>query len=123
MSGGVALSWRGPIGAANVAKFEAFGEDLHQAREHVFARAHVARLLLHPDDLLKVRVASEEFAQVAFGEWVELLYAADRDALVALATLVADKVVVDLPGAEQQPRDLLGWHTRFGQNGVEALLG
>src|SRR3954470_4568917 len=44
------------------------GHDLHEAREHVRPRAHVARLLLHPDDLLEVRVARDELAHLRLGE-------------------------------------------------------
>ena len=64
-----------PMAAARMAEFEGIirrelelvGEDLHQPGEHVRPGAHVARLLLDPEDLLEVRVAGDQLAYVFFG--------------------------------------------------------
>src|SRR3954447_1266117 len=50
--GRVALARRRALWAPDVAEGDLVGKDLHEAREHVRAGAHVARLLLHPEDLL-----------------------------------------------------------------------
>src|SRR3954449_230306 len=49
MGGGIALARRGALGAPDEAEVQVLGHDLHEAREHVRAGAHVARLLLNPD--------------------------------------------------------------------------
>src|SRR4051794_3735095 len=121
--GRVALAGRRALGTADEAEVQVLRHDLHQAGEHVRAGAHVARLLLDPDDLAQVRVAADQLGDLRLGERVEQLDAADGDALVALAVRVADDVVVDLAGAEDQARDLLHRHARLAEHGEEAGLG
>ena len=87
------------------------------------AGAHVARLLLHPHDLLEVRVGLDELEDLALRERVQQLDAADRDALVALARRAADEVVVDLAGAEHEALDLLDRHARLAEHREELRLG
>src|SRR5689334_978548 len=48
-------------------------------------RTHVLRLVLHPADLLEVRVARDLVTDLRLGPRVELLDAADREALAVLA--------------------------------------
>src|SRR4051794_29543593 len=98
--GRVALGRRGALGPADVAELQLARQDLHEARGHVRAGAHVARLLLQPDDFSEVRVAGDELEDLALRERIQQLDAADRDALVVRALLRADEVVVDLARAE-----------------------
>src|ERR1700722_1768543 len=64
----VALAGARALGPADVAEVDLVGQDLHQAREHVRAGAHVARLFLCPDDLAQVRVARDQLANRLLGE-------------------------------------------------------
>src|SRR3954451_12150666 len=123
VGGGIALARRRALGAADEAEVEVLRHDLHEAGEHVGAGAHVARLLLDPDDLAEVRVAADELRDLRLGERVEELDAPDGDALVGLAVRVADEVVVDLAGAEDEARDLLDGHPRLAEHGEEPRLG
>src|SRR3954451_11253339 len=106
VGGRIALARARALGAADVAEAQPLGEDLHEPREHVRAGAHVARLLLDPDDLLEVRVGADDLVDLRLGEGVQELDAPDGDAVVALARRMADEVVVDLAGAEDEPPDL-----------------
>src|ERR1700729_3110028 len=92
----VALAGRRALGAADVAELEVPREDLHEARAHVGAGAHVARLLLDPHDLLERRIALGKGEDFSLRERIQQLDAADRDARVVLARLVAGELVVDL---------------------------
>src|SRR3954449_5340776 len=107
VGGRIALARRGALGPADVAELQRAGQDLQQPRRHVGARAHVARLLLHPGDLAQVRIARDLLEDLLLRERVQQLDARDRHAVVALARRVALEVVVDLAGAEDQPLDLL----------------
>ncbi len=98
---------------------DVLGHDLHQPREHVGARARVARLLLDPQHLAQVRVASHQRQELAFRERVEELDAGDREAGVRGAFGMADEVVVDLARAEHEPRDLPVLDARLGEHRVE----
>ena len=60
-------------------------------------RAHVLRLLLRPDDLLKRRIRLQQLPRRLDREWVELLESRDGDVVRLGPCLVADDVVVDLP--------------------------
>src|SRR3954470_2146745 len=75
--GRVALARRGALGPPDVAELDVGGQDLQQARGHVRAGAHVARLLLHPHDLAQVRVAPYLFHDLRLREGVEQLDAGD----------------------------------------------
>src|SRR5690349_8779267 len=67
--GGVALGGAGALGAADVAELEArVLERVGDAALHGVPGAHVARLLLDPDELLEVRVALDELAELGLGE-------------------------------------------------------
>ena len=83
VGGRIALARRRALGPADVAELQPLGQDLHEAREHVRAGAHVARLLLRPDDLLEVRVALDELEDLRLRERIEQLDAADGDARAA----------------------------------------
>src|SRR3954447_12755445 len=118
--GRVALARRRALGPADVAELERGGEHLEQARGHVRAGAHVARLLLDPDDLAQVRVARDLLLDLALREGGEELDARDRHALVVLARGVALEVVEDLARAQGEAGDLLLVDPRLAQDGEEA---
>src|SRR4051795_76723 len=119
VGGRVPLARRGALGPADIAELERAREDVQQPRRHVGARAHVARLLLHPRDLAQVRVARDLLEDLLLRERVQQLDARDRDAVLALARGVALEVVVDLAGAEDEALDLLLVDPRLGQHGEE----
>src|SRR3954468_3767908 len=98
--GRVALARRGALRPADVAELDVGRQDLQQARRHVRAGAHVARLLLHPHDLAQVRVALDLLEDLRLRERIEELDPGDRDALVVLAGRMALEVVVELARAE-----------------------
>src|SRR6266545_3775103 len=75
----IALARRGALGPADVPELQATREDVQQARGHVRAGAHVARLLLDPTDLAQVRVALDLLEDLRLREGVEQLDARDRD--------------------------------------------
>src|SRR5262249_43121547 len=52
------------LGPPRVAQRDARRQERLQAQRHVVPRAHVARLLLYPDDLAQLRVAPDEAAQL-----------------------------------------------------------
>ena len=89
--------------------------------------AHVARLLLHPDDPLEVRVALHQLDELGLGERVEELDARDRDVVLPLALLVAVDVVVDLARAEHELGHLLAavavGEARVVEHALERALG
>src|SRR5205807_1845893 len=113
----IALARRCALGPPDVAEAQALGEHLQQARRHVRAGAHVARLLLDPDDLAQVGVAVDELEDLLLGERIEQLDTTDRHARVPLAVGVADDVVVDLARAEDDARDLVLVDARLGEHG------
>ena len=85
-------------------------------------RALVARLLLHPHDIVRGGVAREDIAHGGEGERAELLDADERDAGVEAARgALFDEVVVELAGEEGDARDGRGGGGRRGvvEDGVE----
>jgi hypothetical protein len=88
----------------------------------MYARAHVARLLLHPHHLFEPRVGRRQLQDLVLWERVEQLYAADRDPGVGRARGVTDEVVIDLAAAEQQPRHRPGVDARLGEHRQEPAL-
>src|SRR3954468_21072001 len=65
---GVALAGAGPGRAADVIECDTLGDDAGEATGHHLPAAHVARLLLNPDDLLQVRVGGDHVLQLLVGE-------------------------------------------------------
>ena len=79
--------------------------------------ALVRRLLLDPDGVRGVRVAVEHRRQLLGRDRVELLHPHDGDVVGAPRLLPGgDQLVVDLAGAEQQPRHAVG--RALGERGV-----
>ena len=76
-------------------------EQRRQARAHEAPRALVGRLLLHPADVLRVRVARDHRPQGGLGERIELLDAHDRRVVAITARLV--EAIEDLARDQQQP--------------------
>ena len=111
--------------AADVVVGEPLGQDLRHPPAHERAGAHVARLLLHPDHLLEVRIAVHQLRQLDLGERVEQLHPRDRDVRRGRALLVHRDVVVDLARAEHQLGDLLAaaGQRRVVDHALEAALG
>src|SRR5207245_450914 len=95
----IALARAGPLRAPDEAEMHARGHDLHEAGEHVGARAHVAWLLLHPEHLAQLRVASHQLEELAFREGVEELDAPHRQSSMRFALGMTDEVVGDLARA------------------------
>src|ERR1700730_5642373 len=104
----IALARRGSLGAPDVAELKRLGQHLEQAWRHERAGAHVAWLLLDPDDLPELRVARDELHQLALRERVQELDAPNRDPGMLWPGRVTDQVVVDLSRAQDQAGDLLG---------------
>src|SRR5271168_2329709 len=76
--------------------------DAPQQRHHVEERAHVRRLLLHPDDLLGPGMLVERSLQLCLGPWIHLLEEDDADGhIFSLGTLDAE-VVADLSAADEE---------------------
>src|SRR5439155_10647375 len=98
--GRVALGGTGPPRASDVAKLDACRGLLEPVANRA-PRAHVLRLLLRPDDLLEARMGRDQRRGCLGRERVELLETGDRDGV--RPRLVAGQVVIDLPGAEDEP--------------------
>src|SRR5579872_1845913 len=97
----------------DVGQRHAFGLRLFEAVPDRAPRAHVLRLLLRPHDLAQVRVPAHERRGALDRERVELLEARDCDVTGRGMLLVPDDVVVDLPLAEDETRDLLAVAARI----------
>src|SRR5260221_8182779 len=104
---GVTLAGAGPALAADVGELHALGQQLRHAARHHLPGAHVARLLLHPGDLLQVRVGGDQVLQLFLGERVQNLHSGDGDVLGGVAPLAGVDVEVHLAGAQHQALDLL----------------
>src|SRR4051794_1897809 len=98
----IALGGAGAPRTPDVADGNAVGR-LLQAMPDRAPGAHVLRLLLRPDDLVQVRVRGDQPMRCDRRERIELLDTRDGDARVVAGELLADDVVVDLPGAEHEP--------------------
>src|SRR5579875_349636 len=102
------LGRAGPARPADVAQFLALGQIIAQPPLDEVPGAHIARLLLHPDDLGRVGVGGDDLAYLLLREGIELLDPHDRDLLGQLAgsvLLAGDQIDPDLARAENQPAD------------------
>src|SRR3989442_15912984 len=83
--GRISLARRGPVLPPDVVELHAlrYQLPLAVAREHEAASAHVLRLLLHPDDLLEVRVALDQLDDLLARERIQDLDPRDSHAFVA----------------------------------------
>src|SRR5581483_4714651 len=91
--------------APDVSERPAGGQDPAEARRDEMPRAHVPGLLLHPEDLRRLRITREDRRQRLAGERVELLDAHDRGRLEGALTALGEERVVDLPAAEEEAPD------------------
>src|SRR6185436_9663438 len=69
---------------------------LGKMRTNEIPRAHVLRLFLHPDNLVRVRVAVEHRAKIAHRHGIQLFETTNRDFWMRGALLACDQVRIDL---------------------------
>src|SRR6267154_1216562 len=105
--GGIAFGRARALGPRGVQQGHPRRQQITNLGHDELPRAHVARLLLHPDDFLEIRVAPRVLADFGAREWIEQLDASDLHVRCLAAPRRRDNVVVDLARAEHQPRHLL----------------
>src|ERR1044072_4890670 len=60
---------------------------------------HVLRVLLRPDEFIRIRILREDFTQTLRWEWIELFHAYDRDVPFFSLLSCLGKIVVNLATA------------------------
>src|SRR5579862_2573849 len=100
------------------------GQDPAQAVVHEVPAAHVPRLLLHPDDLRRVRVARELLFDGAEGERVELLETDQGDRIGLAFAARGEERIVDLAAREQDAPHAcrVGRHPRLRRTGERDVV-
>src|SRR6266545_889858 len=77
--GGIAFGRTRALGPGYVEQRHALREQVANFGHHELARAHIARLFLHPHDFLEVGIAARVFADLGPGERVQQLDPSDLD--------------------------------------------
>src|SRR5690348_14569736 len=78
---GQTLRRAGVLGSSDVAERQMWRQQRGEMWRNVAPRAHVARLLLQPDDLAQMWVAGDDTGHLLLREWIQLLDTSDRQRL------------------------------------------
>ena len=104
-----------------------FARELLQAMADLVPRPLILRLFLTPDDLARVRVATQDLRVFLPGESIKLLDTNERYIAPALLAARLQEIEIDLAGAEDDPahrlnRDIVNLADHRGKPAARELL-